>query len=306
MVGPHGHGQGGDGDGRVDQTLVAEDWLAAEDGEDLRDDAEERQRDDVDLGVPEEPEQVLPEDSPAVLRVIDVGAEFAVRPQGKQGRSQRREGHDHQDGRDQCVPGENGHPPHGHARGTHADDGGDEVDRAQDGAEAGQRQAEDPQVTTDARGECCVVQWRVGEPAERRSTLRGDEARDGDGGSEEEEPEGQRVQPREGDIGGTDLQRHDDVAETGEQRGGEHQQHHGAVHREQLVVLFLGLQDLHAGFEQFSTDQQRHDATEAEEHKRRDQVHVPDDLVVGGGDPGDHHGAFAPRHYCRGRGFGGP
>ena len=31
------------------------------------------------------------------------------------------------------------------------DDRGDEVDGAEDGAEAGERQAEDPQVTADAR-----------------------------------------------------------------------------------------------------------------------------------------------------------
>ena len=50
----------------VDQRLVPEDRLAAEDREDLGHDAEERQRDDVHLGVPEEPEQVLPQDDAAV------------------------------------------------------------------------------------------------------------------------------------------------------------------------------------------------------------------------------------------------
>jgi hypothetical protein len=36
------------------------------------DDPEERQRDDVDLGMAEEPEQVLPEDGAVVPRVEDV------------------------------------------------------------------------------------------------------------------------------------------------------------------------------------------------------------------------------------------
>ena len=73
----------------------------------------------------------------------------------------------------------------------------------------------------------------------------------------------------------------------------------GAVHREQLVVLFLGLQDLHAGLEQLGADQQRHHAAEAEEHERRDQVHVADGLVVGGGDPVDHDAALAPGNHGR-------
>ena len=61
VVRPHRHRQAGDGDGRADQADVAEHRLAAEDRDDLGDDAEERQRDDVDLGMAEEPEQVLPE-----------------------------------------------------------------------------------------------------------------------------------------------------------------------------------------------------------------------------------------------------
>ncbi len=63
---PHGHGESGDRDRRVDQRLVSEDRLTAEDREDLRHDAEERQSDDVDLGVAEEPEQVLPQQDTTV------------------------------------------------------------------------------------------------------------------------------------------------------------------------------------------------------------------------------------------------
>ena len=63
---------------REDQALVAEQRLAAEDRDDLGDDAEERQRDDVDLGMAEEPEQVLPQDRAAVGGVEDVRAEVPV------------------------------------------------------------------------------------------------------------------------------------------------------------------------------------------------------------------------------------
>jgi hypothetical protein len=71
VVRPHRHRQRGDRDRREDHALVAEHRLAAEHRDDLGDDAEERQRDDVDLGVAEEPEQVLPQDRAAVGRVED-------------------------------------------------------------------------------------------------------------------------------------------------------------------------------------------------------------------------------------------
>ncbi|MBG9885479.1 hypothetical protein ABE10_02525, partial [Bacillus toyonensis] len=71
MVRPHRDRERSDRDGRVDEGLVPEDRLAAEHREDLRDDAEERQRDDVDLRVTEEPEQVLPQKHAAVGRVVD-------------------------------------------------------------------------------------------------------------------------------------------------------------------------------------------------------------------------------------------
>src|SRR3954470_18664421 len=59
VVRPHRQRQGGDRDQREDHALVAEQRFAAEDRDDLADDAEEGQRDDVHLGMTEEPEQVL-------------------------------------------------------------------------------------------------------------------------------------------------------------------------------------------------------------------------------------------------------
>jgi hypothetical protein len=61
VVRPHEHAEEGDARrGRRDR-LVAEDRLAGEDRQDLGEDAEGRQHEDVDLGVAEEPEQVLPQ-----------------------------------------------------------------------------------------------------------------------------------------------------------------------------------------------------------------------------------------------------
>jgi hypothetical protein len=119
--------------------------------QDLGHDAEERQGDDVDLGVPEEPEEVLPQDRPAVGGVEHVGPEQAVGLQGEQGTGEHREGDQHQQAGDHRVPDEDRHPEHGHAGGAHADDRGDEVDGTEDGAETRHPQAHHPQVSPDPR-----------------------------------------------------------------------------------------------------------------------------------------------------------
>jgi hypothetical protein len=73
---------------RANQADIPEHGLAAEDREDLGHDAEERQRDDVDLGVPEEPEQVLPQDRAAVGGIEHVSPQPAVRLQRQQCRAE--------------------------------------------------------------------------------------------------------------------------------------------------------------------------------------------------------------------------
>ena len=149
VVGPHGHGQNRDTERRADQADVAEDRFATEDRENLGHDAEERQRDDVDLRVSEEPEQVLPQDGTTVGRVEDVGTDLTVRLEHQQGTGEHRERDQDQQAGDQRVPHEDRHPEHRHAGCSHADDRGDEVDSAEDGAEAGHPQAHDPQVPSD-------------------------------------------------------------------------------------------------------------------------------------------------------------
>src|SRR3954471_23337606 len=81
--------------------FVAEERFAAEDGNDLADDAEERQRDDVHLGMAEEPEQVLPEHAAAVLAAVHQRTQLAIGQQREQGRGQRREGHQDEDAGDE-------------------------------------------------------------------------------------------------------------------------------------------------------------------------------------------------------------
>ena len=96
---------------------VAEDRLAGEDRDDLRDDAEGRQRHDVHLGVAEVPEQVLPQDRvAAVAHVEEVRAEIAIDQQHGLRRGERRNRRQDQPGGDQRHPGEDGQLEPAHAR----------------------------------------------------------------------------------------------------------------------------------------------------------------------------------------------
>ena len=287
VVSPDGDRQGCDRDRGVDEGLVSEDRLAAEHREYFRNDAEERQGDDVHLGVPEEPEQVLPEDGATIGRVIDMSVEDAVCRCGEKSSRENRECHQDQDRGDKRVPGEDRHPEHGHSGGAHRDDRRDEVHTTENRAEAGEAESDHPKVSTQTGRERRRGERLVGEPPERCGTLRGEESSNGDQATEVEEPVRECVQTRECHVGSTDLQRHERVREPEKERGGEHEQHDRSVHREQLVVLLLGLNDFQTRGEELSADDESHHATDAEVDERGDQVHVPDDLVVGGGHPLD-------------------
>jgi hypothetical protein len=88
----------GDPDGQrgEHERLVAEDRFAGERRDDLGDDAEEGQRDDVHLGMAEEPEQVLPEHRAVVLRGEDRRSGPPGRHRVRTARRRVPEGHQHQ------------------------------------------------------------------------------------------------------------------------------------------------------------------------------------------------------------------
>ena len=79
VVRPHAQADEADADRGGDHRRIAEDRFAREDGDDLVGEAEGGKHEDVDLGVPEDPEEVRPEDGGAAgLRVEEVAAEIAV------------------------------------------------------------------------------------------------------------------------------------------------------------------------------------------------------------------------------------
>ena len=138
-------------------------------------------------------------------------------------------------------------------------------------------------VTAGTRRVDGVGQRRIGRPTEVRGTTGGDETAQRDQRAEQEQPERQRVQPRERHVGRTDLQRQHQVGEPEHDRGGVEQQHHRAVHGEQLVELLIA-QELQPGHRQLRTHEQRHQTADEEEGEADDAVHDADQLVIGGRD----------------------
>ncbi len=127
------------------------------------------------------------------------------------------------------------------------------------------------------------VNGRVGGPAEVGGATGGDEAGDRDRRAEQEQPEREGVQPRERHVGGADLQRQHQVGEPEHDRRRVEQQHHRAVHGEQLVELLVG-QELQAGQGELGAHEQRHQPADEEEDEAGDAVHDADQLVIGCGD----------------------
>ena len=148
---------------------VAEDHLAREHRDDLGDEAEARHDQDVDLGMAEEPEEVLPEDGRATgLRVEEVRAQEAIEQQHDLGGRQRRQDDErHARTIARIIHTKRGMRPSvmpGHA---HGEDRGDQVDaRSRSSRTPLTRMRQIPVVGALPRREGAAGQRRVGEPAD--------------------------------------------------------------------------------------------------------------------------------------------
>ena len=125
----------------VHHGRITKQFLAGKCGNDVADDAESRQDHDVDLRVSEEPKDVLVHHRVATAsRVEEGGAEVAVGQCHGDRASQHRHHSDQQISRDQPSPNKHWHLHQSHARGTHIENGHDDVDRTHDGRRAQQVQ----------------------------------------------------------------------------------------------------------------------------------------------------------------------
>ena len=155
---------------RDDDQVVGNERRAGHRGDDHRDHAGGRQEDDVDLGMAEEPEEVLPQQRVAALgRDEERPSERAFELQHDGGEDHRRKGEDDHAGEDQHGPREHRHAVERHARRARAQHADDDLDGARDRRDLDEADAEQPEIGADAGRVARAGERRVHEPAAGRA-----------------------------------------------------------------------------------------------------------------------------------------
>ncbi|KAG1268205.1 hypothetical protein G6F65_013813 [Rhizopus arrhizus] len=228
VVGPDDERQERDRGGGVHHRLVAEQRLAAEGRDDLADHAEGGQDHDVDLGVPEEPEDVLVHHRVTATGGIEkAGTEELVGQQHGHRAGQHRHHRDQQERGDQPGPAEDRHLQQVDARRAHVQHGGDDVDRAHDRTDAGhvdREHAEGHVVATLQR------QRRVQRPATGRRTTGQEQGQQQQAEGHRQQPERPVVHARQRHVRCADLQRDHPVGQADEGRHHAAEDHHQRMH----------------------------------------------------------------------------
>src|SRR5437762_1614844 len=111
----------------------------------------------------------------------------------------------------------------------------DHVQGAEDRRETEDGEAEDQKVHALRRGELLRGERHVDRPSGGRRS--GDERGVEDDAARQQQPVGQGVETREGHVPCAELQRDDEVRETGPDGDDEEEDHRRPVHREERVVL---------------------------------------------------------------------
>jgi hypothetical protein len=147
VVHPQAEAQEACGDQGQNDPAVADQPDPDHGRQDHRDHGGGRQEDDVDLRMAEEPELVLPQQRVAtLLGQEERPLEAALQLQQGAGEDQRREGeHDHP-GEHQHRPGVHRHLVERHARRPRAQDADDDLDRAGNGGDLDEADAEQPEI----------------------------------------------------------------------------------------------------------------------------------------------------------------
>ena len=140
-MGPNHEANHTNGHHGIGHAEITENRLLGKGGNDVADDAKAGQDQNIHFRMTEEPEQMLEQDRvTAARRIKEGGAKIAVCQQHGDAASQHGQGQNQQEGGDQHRPCKQRHTVQGHARCTHVEDGGDKIDRAQNGRSARQMQ----------------------------------------------------------------------------------------------------------------------------------------------------------------------
>src|SRR3989441_279406 len=286
VVDPDAEGEEPDRDGRQGDRLVPEDRLVAHPRDDLGDDPHRGEDHDVHGGMGVEPEQGLPHDRGAA----DGGRQErrdAVTIQEEDEQSARQDRRRRQDEalRDEDRPDEQGKIFEGDAGSPMPQDRHEEVDGARGRRNAEQLQPDDPHV--DAGTGVVDAERRVAGPSDVRGPHPHDDAGDRD------DPETQRVDPRERHVLRADERWDHQVPEAREDRNRDEEDHGGTVHREQLFVR-VRVHDRRSRIRELGAHQECEDPRDEEEEERIREIQDPDFMVVGRRQPAEYPDRAVP------------
>ena len=191
---------------------------------------------------------------------------------------QHRHDGDQQEGGNQPGPDEQRHLHQRHAGCAQVEDGGDDVDRAHDRADARQVNGEDEEG--DAGRRIGRRQRCIEGPAEVRATSLHEQCRDQQPEGHRQQPETEVVHPWQRHIRRADHQWNHPVGQA-DKGGHDCTEHHDQAMGGGHLVEELGLHQLQARLEQFGTNDHGHRAAEQEHGEAEPQIHRADVLVVG-------------------------
>ena len=224
----------------------------------------------------EHPEQVLVEVVAAAQRGIEerrLGR--PVERRHPEGRDQHGRGEHHEHGGRENAPDEDWQPRPGQPGRPHRQDRHDHVQAEQRHRDADEGEEED--VVVDS-GVCLGRERRVARPARREAAE--ENGRGQDHAGRHQQPERERLDPREGHPPGPDHDRDEVVRERAENPARHDPHHHRAVQADDRQVRACR-EHLVVRGQEFGADQHRVQAADEEEQPDTPEVLDADDLVVG-------------------------
>ena len=214
------------------------------------------------------------------------GGEIAVGEQHGNRARQHRKGEQKQKGRHQKRPDEKRHLVHGHARGAHVENGGDEIDCAQNGRQPRDVQRQDGEIHGGARLAACRER-RIDRPARphavaARRAFHEDrnQQQDERGG---QEPERQIVHAWKRHIRRAYHDRHEPIAEAADDGGHHDKKHHdeAVAGHQHIVEMIIAAQNPVARKLQFHADENRHRPADDAADNGENQIERADVLMIG-------------------------
>ena len=212
-------------------------------------------------------------------------SKIAIGEKHGNGAGEHRQRQQQQESRHQDRPGEQRHLVQGHARRPHIEDGGDEIDRAEDRRRTREMHRQDHEIDGRprvARGRQRRVERPTGTGAVRAG-LAFDEHRDDEQRKRRrQQPERYVVHARKRHVRRADHQRHHPVAKSAHHRRHEREKDHDQAMAgyEHVVGMRVG-ENLQARLLQFHPNHNGNDSTDQARADREHEVHRADVFVVG-------------------------